>query len=86
VNKKKRPKGRKNANTITLLIIRKNCSNDVQARIETIAIAKEAFNELLSAYETKTTTKNDDVLSSLLIIYDNRKYTIQEHILEYEKA
>jgi hypothetical protein len=76
----------KNANTIALLTIRKNCSNDVRARIETIATAKEAFDELKSAYETKTTTEYYALLSSLSMIYDDRKQTIQEHILEYERA
>jgi hypothetical protein len=63
----------KNANTIALLTIRKNCSNDVRARIETIATAKEAFDELKSAYETKTTTEYHALLSSLSMIYDDRK-------------
>jgi transposase InsO family protein len=76
----------KNANTIALLTIRKNCSNDARARIETIATAKEAFDELKSAYETKTTTEYHALLSSLSMIYDDRKQTIQEHILEYETA
>jgi hypothetical protein len=58
----------------------------VRARIETIATAKEAFDELKSAYETKTTTEYHALLSSLSMIYDDRKQTIQEHILEYERA
>jgi hypothetical protein len=73
----------KDANTIALLTIRKNCSNDVRARIETIATAKEAFDELKSAYVTKMTTEYHALLS---MIYDDRKQTIQEYILEYERA
>jgi hypothetical protein len=76
----------KDVNTVTLWTIRKNCSNDVRARIETIATAKEACNELKSAYKTKMTTEYHALLSSLSMIYDDRKQTIQEHILEYERA
>jgi hypothetical protein len=58
----------------------------MRARIETITTAKEAFDKLKSAYETRTTTEYHALLSSLSMRYDDRKQTIQEDILEYERA
>jgi hypothetical protein len=58
----------------------------MSVKIEIIITAKEAFDELKLAYKTKTTIKYYALLSSLSIIYNDIKPTIQEYILEYEKA
>jgi hypothetical protein len=44
----------KDANGVALLTIRKNCEDEVRARIGNLTLAKEAYNELKKAYEVKT--------------------------------
>lgn len=47
----------KYANVVAQLIIRKNCEDDVKARIGNLTSAKDAYAELKKAYEGKTATE-----------------------------
>jgi hypothetical protein len=47
----------KDANSTALLTIRKNCEDEVRARIGNLTNAKEAYDELKRAYERITATR-----------------------------
>lgn len=69
------------ANAIALLTIRKNCENDVRARVGNISTAQAAYRELQKAYEGHTTTEFYALLDSISTIhFDDRKTAIEEHI------
>jgi hypothetical protein len=55
----------KDANAVALLTMRKNCEDDVKARIGNLASAKDAYGELKKAYEGKTATEFYALLDSL---------------------
>ena len=75
------------ANYVALLTMRKNYDDYVQARIGSLTEAKEAYDELKTAFEGKTITEFYTLLSSILDIpYDDRKTTIDEHITKYERT
>jgi transposase InsO family protein len=77
----------KDANMIALLTIRKNVSEDVRARIGTMGLAKDAFEELKKAFEGKMATEFYTLLEGLTSQqFDDRKTTIEEHIAEYERT
>ena len=83
---KKENKAWKNANAVALLTIRKNCEENVRQRIGSMGSAKAAFDELKRAYEGKTTTEFGALLDSFTSIsYADRKSTVDDHIVEYER-
>jgi hypothetical protein len=55
----------KDANSIALLKIRKNCKNGVRARIENLTNAKEAYIALQRGYEGRTPTEVYALFDSL---------------------
>jgi hypothetical protein len=77
----------KDANAVALLTMRKNCEDDVKARIGNLTSAKDAYAELKKAYEGKTATEFYALLDSLTSIsFDDRKSSIEEHVTNYERA
>jgi hypothetical protein len=78
----------KNANSIALLTIRKNCENEARARIGNLTNAKEAYNELKRAYEGRTATEFYALLDSLTtsLTFDDRKIAVNEHVTNYEST
>jgi hypothetical protein len=85
--KKKALRNWKDANAVALLTLRKNCEDDVRARIGNLTIAKDAYDELKKAYEGKSDTEFHTLLNSLTSIsYDDRKNSIEEHIAYYERT
>lgn len=77
----------KDANAVALLTIRKNCEDDVQARIGSIGSAKEAYEELKKAYEGKTSTEFYSLLNSISKIqFDDQTQTIEEYIAAFERT
>ena len=74
----------KDVNSIALLTIRRNCEDDVRARIGSLTNAKDAYNELRKGFEGKTATEFYTLLDSLTTMYDDRKNIIEEHIASYE--
>ena len=75
----------KDANSIALLTIRRNCEDDVRVRIGSLTNAKDAYNELKKAYEGKIATEFYILLDSLPTTYDDWKNIIEEHIASYER-
>jgi hypothetical protein len=65
----------KDANSIALLTIRKNCEDEVRARIGNLTNTKEAYDELKRAYEGRTATEFCALLDSLTtsLTFDDRK-------------
>jgi hypothetical protein len=63
----------KDANGVALLTMRKNCEDEVRARIGNLTLAKEEYNELKKACEGKTATEFYALLDSLTLVYDDRK-------------
>jgi transposase InsO family protein len=78
----------KDGNSVALLTIRKNCEDEVRARIGNLTNAKEAYEELKRAYEGRTTTEFYALLDSLTtsLVFDDRKTTVTEHITYYERT
>jgi len=73
------------ANDLMLLTILKNCEDNVRSRIGTYEWAKDAYDELKKAYESKTATEFYALLDSLTnIVFDDQKVTIEEYITHYE--
>lgn len=62
----------KDAGTVALLTIEKNCEEDVQAKIGNCSTTIEAYNTLQKAYEGKTTAEFGSLVDSFVsITYDN---------------
>ena len=77
----------KDTNSIALLTLRKNCEDNVRARIGNLSTAKEAFDELKRAFEGRTTTEFYALLDSITSIhFDDRKSSIEEHVVRFERA
>ena len=75
------------ANVVALLTIKKNCDEEVRARIGGFREAKEAYEELKKAYEGKSVTELGALMKSVTRMhFDDRKTTIQDHIAEYGRA
>ena len=75
------------ANSIALLTIRKNCADEVRARIGNLNTAREAYQEFQSAYEGRTTTEFYALLDSISSFhFDDKNNTIDEHIVHFERA
>ena len=72
---------------VALLTIKKNCDEEVRARIGGFREAKEAYEELKKAYEGKSVTELGALMKSVTRMYfDDRKTSIQDHITEYRRA
>ena len=77
----------KDADAVALLTIEKNSEEDVQASIGNCLTSAEAYKELKKAYEGKTTTEFGALVDSFSsILYDDRKASVDEHILQYERT
>lgn len=75
------------ANAVALLTMRKNCEDDVKARIGNLESAKEAYEELKKVYEGQTATEFYVLLDSLFISsFDDRKETVHDHVASYERT
>jgi len=75
------------ANVVALLTIKKNCDEEVRARIRSFREAKEAYEELKKAYKGKSVTELGMLMKSVTRMhFDDRKTTIQDHIAEYGRA
>jgi len=84
---KKEYKQWREANVVALLTIKKNCDEEVRARIGSFREAKEAYDELKKAYEGKSVTELGALMKSVTRMhFDDRKTTIQDHIAEYGRA
>jgi hypothetical protein len=78
----------KDANSIALLTIRKNCEDEVRARIGNLTNAKEAYDELKRAYEGRTATEFYALLDSLTtsLTFDDRKIAVNELVTNYGRT
>lgn len=75
------------ANVVALLTIKKNCDEEVRARIGGFREAKAAYEELKKAYEGKSVTELGALMKSVTRMhFDDRKTSIQDHIAEYGRA
>ena len=83
---KKEKRTWEDANAVALLTIRKNCEDDVRARIGNLESAKEAYEELKKVYEGQTATEFYALLDSLFITaFDDRKESVHDHVASYER-
>ena len=70
-----------------MLTIRKNCADEVRARIGNLNTAREAYQEFQNAYEGRITTEFYALLDSISSVhFDDKKNTIDEHIVHFERA
>jgi hypothetical protein len=78
----------KDANSIALLTIQKNCEDEVRARIGNLTNAKEAYDELKRAYEGRTATEFYALLDSptTSLTFDDRNIAFNEHVINYERT
>jgi hypothetical protein len=78
----------RDANSIALLTIRKNCEDEGRARIGNLTNAKEAYNQLKRAYEGGTATEFYALWDSLTtsLTFDDRKIAVKEHVTSYERT
>ena len=66
--------------------MKRNCEPEVVSIIGLCENANEAYKELSAKFEGKTVTDLGAVLSNITrLIFDDRRTTIDEHIVEYEK-
>jgi hypothetical protein len=71
-----------------LLTVRKNCEDEVRARIWNLTNPKEAYDEFKRAYEWRTATEFYALLDSLTtsLTFDDRKIAVNEHVTNYERT
>jgi len=76
----------KDADGVALLTIRKNCKDEIRARIGNLDTAQAAYDELKKAYQGRIVTEFYALLNSLTsVVYDDQKTTIDDHIALYER-
>lgn len=77
----------KDADAIAQRTREQNCARDVQARIGNCTTASQSYQELKKAFERQTTTEFGALLDSFSsILHDDRKISVDEHIVEYDRT
>jgi hypothetical protein len=74
------------ANLTICLLFAKNCEEGVRSHIDSIEDASESWKVLQELYEGKSITDHSGLLVSLTkFSFDDRIFTINDHIFEYEQ-